>query len=107
MPGDTGPVKQQGQTVRVREEISECMDSAPGKPVPVVTDTGETKDRKQRVSWVLYYTMGTSMLCVGAVMIDPNRVVEGMALATLASSFGFAKFLVAGTRKKSKPASDR
>jgi hypothetical protein len=101
VPGDTWPSNQVEQTnTCALEELSENIDAESGKPGPVLVDTGEKKVQKRRIEGVLYYTTGLSALCMGAVMIDPNRIVEGVALTVLGLSFGFAKFLVAGKEKK-------
>lgn len=104
MPGDTRPENQQARpsNIRAPEELSEHEESKDGMPAPAKIDTGNVEVSKRSVNIALGYTMGASALCVGAVMVDPNHVVEGVALAVLASSFGFAKSLVLGRNRKSK-----
>ena len=103
MPGDTRRTKElKRASVDRSQEIHEDIRSRPGKANPVILPTEYTKLRKRRVNGVLCYLMGTSALSVGAVIIAPNQMVEATVLAVLAGSFGFAKFLIDGGRKKKK-----
>lgn len=101
MPGDTRRSKQlKRASAGDSQELREYIRSNPGKANPVILPTEYTKVRKRRVNGVLCYLMGTSTLSVGAVIIAPNQIVEGTVLAVMAGSFAFARFLIAGRRRR-------
>jgi hypothetical protein len=82
--------------VKYSQEISEDLRPTPGKVYPVVVPTEYSKVNKRRVNTVFYYLAGSSVLCLGAVAIEPNPIVQGTAIAIWTGSLALGRFLLAG-----------
>jgi hypothetical protein len=88
--------------VSIKYELSEDVSPTPGIADPVMGPAEYTKVKKQYVNRVFYFLAFTSVVCLVAVAVVPNPVVQETALGVWVGAAGLARFLLAGAYHKGR-----
>jgi hypothetical protein len=107
MPGDTRHNEHVNVTIKYSRHLSEDVIPESGEAQPAISPQNFEKVSKWHINRVFYFLVGSSVLCLATVAVDPHPVVQGTVLTIWAGSVGLARFLLGNAyrtgRKTGKP----